>query len=176
MDDLLKKVAFLEARLTLLERKIMGESVGPEIAPDALPTGTVVQVACDQPGIVISRKYPNEYDELNRKFCWIGGEGPIQIILPMAPVQPLQCRLRMIPHPRVDMGQMQLISNDRHTDYDVRFTEDVVDISFKVLASAASQIDILLADLKSVRPSDFGENDDERLLAARFFGAELVAM
>jgi hypothetical protein len=54
--------------------------------------------------------------------------------------------------------------------------EDVVDVSFKVPASTARQIDILLADLKSVRPSDFGENDDGRLLAARFFGAELVAI
>jgi len=74
------------------------------------------------------------------------------------------------------MAQMQLISNDRQTDYSVSVLEDVVDVSFKVPASTAPRIDILLADLKSVRPSDFGENDDERLLAARFFGAELVAI
>lgn len=176
MDELHKQIAFLEARLTLLERKFTGAEPDSTAVPELLPMGALIQVACDQPGVVISQKYPNEYDELNRKFCWIGGDGPIQIILPIAPAQPLQCRLRIQPHPRVNMGAMQLISNDRKTDYSMSPMEDVVDVSFKVPASAARQIDILLADLKSVRPADFGENDDGRLLAARFFGAELVAV
>lgn len=176
MDELQKKVEFLEARLTLLERRLTSAAAGSNAMQDRLPAGAVVQVACDQPGVVISRKYPNEYDELNRKFCWIGGDGPIQIILPIAPAQPLQCRLRIQPHPRVDMRAMRLISNDRKTDYSMSLMEDVVDVSFHVLESAAPQIDILLADLQSVRPADLGENDDGRLLAARFFGAELVAV
>src|SRR5262245_49460530 len=108
-----------------------GEEAGSDAVPERLPTGSVVTVACDQPGVVISQKYPNEYDELNRKFCWIGGDGPIQIILPIAPAQPLHCRLRIQPHPRVDMGALRLISNDRKTDYSVSLVDDVVDVSFK---------------------------------------------
>jgi hypothetical protein len=49
-----------------------------------------------------------------------------------------------------------------------------MDVGFPVSPSAAPNLNIMLLGITSVRPSDFGENSDTRLLAARFFGATVT--
>jgi hypothetical protein len=50
----------------------------------------------------------------------------------------------------------------------------MLDIAFLIPSSATSEISVVITGVNSVRPSDTGENSDIRLLAARFFGAEIM--
>ena len=176
MDDFAQKLAFLEARLTLLERLVAGKSESPSLPEDMLPAGESIKIACDAPGLVISQNYANEHDESNRKFCWIGNDGPIQIVIPVVPIRRFRCCLKLVPHPKVDIRQMRVIANDVAADCEVRHVDELAEINFDVASNGARRINVLLNNLISVRPSDHGENDDQRLLAARFFGAELTVL
>ena len=133
-------------------------------------------MACDEPGLLISRTYPVEYDELNNQFCWIGSEGTIQLVLPVTPAQPLKCALKLIPHPRVDITAIQIQVNDQDIPHANVPKREMVELQFEVPTGSHAQISILLLNLMSIRPSDSGENTDDRQLAARFFGVELTAI
>jgi hypothetical protein len=52
--------------------------------------------------------------------------------------------------------------------------QHTTDVSFSVPSSGAFCLSIILLGVTSIRPSDFGENTDNRMLAARFFGATVT--
>src|ERR1700733_1061321 len=93
LTDLSQLLDLLEGRLTILERQV--ERMIPVLRTDSPTrrTGDVVQFPCDHPGIVYSHAFPIEADEQGRKFCWLGNEDPVQIILPVAPTKSLSCFL-----------------------------------------------------------------------------------
>lgn len=174
MDELANKVAFIEARLTLLERKFgraAAESAFDAAAGASLPAGPIY-FTCSDPGLVISTIHPEERDSNGSRFCWIGNDGPLQIVLPVRPVRDVTCSLTLMPHPRVEAFGLSIIANDEPRPTIVRaLTETMLQVSFDVAASGASNINVILLGLNSIRPSDFGENADTRLLGARFYEA-----
>jgi hypothetical protein len=124
---------------------------------------------------MIFRMYPVEHDNRGNEFCWIGNDGPIQFVLPVRPVRQMTCRLHFKPHPKVGFSEASVIVNDaRQETTIVPSRDDTIEVAFGVPATSAVIINILLTGVSSVRPADLGENDDMRLLAARFFGAEIV--
>ncbi len=177
MNDLPTKVAFLEARLTLLERRLNqleAERASPA-APSNVGAPEPISIACNDPGLMIFRNYPIERTKDGVEFCWIGNDGPIQLVLPVRPVRPLKCRLRLQPHPAVDLSRLMIGVNDQPpTEAVVSLNENVTEVCFDAPASAAPILNVLLSGVNSVRPVDLGQNPDIRLLAARFFGAEIT--
>ncbi len=132
----------------------------------------MVQLACDDPGILYSRAYHIEVNEQGRKYCWLGNDGPIQIVLPVAPSGPAQCALLIFCHPQVPIDRLRLIANDVERAAIITSPKQgVVVITFDVPESHASQLDVWLHNIPSVRPGDLGEGSDERLLAVGFYGA-----
>jgi hypothetical protein len=173
LDELSAKVAFIEARLTLLERKFARMVNAAEIT-EPKPAGPV-NIPCDAPGMLISRMYDVELDEEGTAFCWVGNEGPIQFVLPLRPTHALTCTLHIQPHPSVDFTRLSIRVNDDEQPITKAYpTSRMLDVSFPVPSSGAPNLSILLLGVDSRRPSDVGENLDKRLLAARFFGATVV--
>lgn len=177
MQESGSKLAFLERRLTLLERKVVALQTRNDEASTDHPsdTGHPLLLGFNDPGILIARMYPPERDSDGQEFCWIGSEGPVQIVLPVAPVQSLKCSLILKPHPEVDFSTLRLLVNDEEakTRPESRAPGSLT-ISFLAPASPMPSLNILLLGVSSVRPSAFGENEDNRLLAARFYGAEVA--
>ncbi len=177
MNDNANKYALLEARLTLLERKmaqLMAESRVSASALEVQPPKDVY-FECNTPGLIISKMHPPEWDPVRAmQFCWVGNEGPLQFVLPVKPIKPSICRLTLGPHPAVDMRPMRVIVNDEIVAAESVMTAGILEVTVRIKASAASVISIVLAGVTSIRPSDKGENNDNRLLAARFFGAHVA--
>jgi hypothetical protein len=172
MDDLAIKIAFIESRLTLLERKLSQFLPAPDACK--VQTGNV-KFSCSEPGLLISGMYPTEQDEAGVEYCWIGNEGPIQLVLPIRASQALTCTLHLLPHPEVDFRRLQVTVNDDVQPATISYQSiRIMDVGFPVSPSAAPNLNIMLLGITSVRPSDFGENSDTRLLAARFFGATVT--
>jgi hypothetical protein len=170
--DFQKHLELLEKRITILERQVA--RLSPQTAAP-LPTrkkGDVVQLVCDDPGILYARAYPLEVDAKGRKFCWLGNDGPIQIVLPVAPTGPILCALLTFLHPRGSIRALRLFVNDAELPVSASMTEEgVVIITFTVPESHAAQLDVQLHNIPVVRPSDLGESADNRLLAIGFYGA-----
>ena len=181
LNDLVREVAFLEERLTLLERKVAEFLSGSftnysDSTLDGIdeyrPTGTL-NIECNNSGLMISNSYPTEYDHEGNGFCWIGNDGPIQIILPVQSKRALNCRLRLQLHPMVDYSNLTVFVGGSLVDIAIyRETVPQFNLEF-VIPSRQSRSANIILNLGSIRPSDFGENEDTRRLAARFFGAEL---
>ena len=172
--DLERKVAFIEARLTLLERKFArslteaGKS-DDGIAPDPMT------LACDDPRLLIAQIYDVEYDSDGVPFCWVGNSGPIQFVAPVTPHHAIQCRMRLRPHPNVDFGSLRVIANDEERASTIDYVGGgIMEVGFNVPKTAAANININLVGVESIQPSESGENSDWRLLAARFFGMTLA--
>ncbi len=176
MDLIAKKLEFMERRLTLLEHEVArltGSAKAEAVSSD--PPEPVVRIACDEPGLLISRGYQVERDELGSKFVWVGNEGPIQIVLPVIPREQLTCHLFVWPHPQVDLSRLRLTINDLPCDHEVSIVENGVSrISAPVNSPGASKINIGMAGVTSVRPCDISDLADDRFLAFEFFGAEVV--
>jgi hypothetical protein len=52
--------------------------------------------------------------------------------------------------------------------------DDLMQLKFPVDNVGTPTINVLLLNLRGVRPGEIGENDDDRLLTARFYGAEFA--
>jgi hypothetical protein len=173
LDELSAKVAFIEARLTLLERQF-SRLISASPYQGQKPTEPIV-LSCSQPGLMISRMYPEEKDGTGRVYCWVGNEGPVQFVLPIRPFHPLTCTLHIQPHPNVDLSALAILVNDEEQLPRITHpNKHITDVSFAVPTSGASCLSVILLGVTSIRPSDFGENTDNRLLAARFFGATVT--
>lgn len=173
-DDLAGKLAFLEARLTLLERSFAKRLPATVAHGEPLPQGHTIKIACDEPGLFISRSYPSELDASKQSFCWIGSDGPLQFIFPVVTKQAMACAVKLIPHSKVNLQGMRLFANDQPIPHTIKHSDGSVTINFELPPSGPFQISLIIANLSSVRPRDLGENTDSRLLAARFYGAELT--
>lgn len=173
-DDLRDKVALLDARLTALERRIEQLSA-PPVTPESAAAPTGASVTCGEPGLLINQAYAVERNGMGTEFRWIGNDGPIQMIIPIMPVRRLTCCLRLLPHPRVDFSDLTIRANDVDRPTLVsRDGEGALEIYFNMDADGLPFIHVLLSGIRSVRPQEIGENDDSRLLAARFYGAEIT--
>ncbi len=172
--DVELKLAFLERRLTLLEREFARFSARNSVAARPEPArASAARYACDAPGIMVSRTYGVEIDETGAKYCWIGNEGPIQIVAPFSPAGPGTCKLSVRPHHRVDISGLRLIVDDREREYKILDGGgDISQIAFPVPGGGGRVTNILLENIASVRPVDLNENEDRRLIAMRFFGVE----
>jgi hypothetical protein len=177
VEDFSVRLAFLERRLTLMEREVaslQSARTKNTTAERHLEAPARIVIPCDAPGLIASRAYPVEHGGSNWPYCWLGAEGPVQLVLPAAPVRPLRCRLIVAPHSAIDMSELEFTVNDKPVRCRVVNNDAGMKlIVFTMEASAASQIEIVFVGLKSIRPRDLGENDDSRLLAFRFYGAEI---
>jgi hypothetical protein len=177
VNDLPRKVAFLEARLTLLERRLSEvEARLPStviLQDDVVPDP--IHIACTEPGLMIYRNYPVETDPQGRQFCWVGNDGPIQLVLPVRPSRPITCRLHFQAHPVVDFSKAAINVNDCQAA-EMRATQNgnLFELCFDVPPSAAPNLNIMLLGVASVTPADIGQNTDIRKLAAKFFGADIL--
>lgn len=183
LDNWDEKLAFLERRLTLLEHAVARLSGAPApafaattpiaVLPTAPPRNRTLE--CDDPGLIIHNGYKAERDPRGQKYVWVGAPGPIQMILPVAPVPSLICRLHIWTHPRIDFSALQLQVNDRPCAFD--FTESETHIwrlSFGGMASGAANIHLVMRGVSSFRPVDAGESADVRWLAFQLFGVDLI--
>jgi hypothetical protein len=170
-------IEHLEARVTLLERKIARLQVETDKPPEPPSAAQPKEFhfACNSPDLLIANIYPVELDPVNNvHFCWVGNDGPLQFVFPVRPISESLCRMRLAPHSAVDMHHMVIIVNDQVVSADVQTHEGMLDIAFSIPSSATSEISVVITGVASVRPSDMGESSDIRLLAARFFGAEIM--
>jgi len=173
LDDVSAKLAFIEARVALLERKL-GHMLGAAEIGEEKPEGPI-EFACNAPGVVITKTYPVEKDEAGVEFCWVGNDGPIQIVLPVRPSHALTCTLRLRPHPSVNFDDMVVWANDVEQPVELAHPNPrLMEVSFPVSAGFAPNVSIKILRVTSVRPSDFGESADSRYLAARFLGATVL--
>jgi hypothetical protein len=177
VEDYSVRLAFLERRLTLLERELASlQSARTRNATTEPPLEAPARIVipCDAPGLIASRAYPVEQGGSNWPYCWLGAEGPVQLVLPAAPARPLRCRLIVAPHSAIDMSDLEFTVNDKPVRCGILNNDAGMKvIIFTMEASAASHIEIVFAGIQSIRPRDLGENDDSRLLAFRFYGAEI---
>ena len=69
-SDLMSRIALLEARLSLLERRVRrhGHAEAPGAAAAGAMTGPI-SYKVDQPGLIISDAYEIERDQSGRAFC-----------------------------------------------------------------------------------------------------------
>jgi hypothetical protein len=177
VEDYSVRLAFLERRLTLLEREAASiQSAGTKNTTTERPLEAPARIIipCDAPGLIASRAYPVERGDSGWPYCWLGAKGPVQLVLPAAPVRPLRCRLIVAPHSAIDMSDLKFRVNDEPVRCGIVNNDAGMKlILFTMDASAASHIEIVFAGIESVRPRDLGENDDSRLLAFRFYGAAI---
>jgi hypothetical protein len=172
MDALVRKVAFIEARLTLLEHSFAKRLQATTDYAALLPQGHIIKIACDEPGLFISQCYPSEHDASKTKFCWIGSPGLLQFIFPVPAKQAMTCSLKLAPHRNVDFQKMRIFANDDEITHTVQHDKKTMNIHFNLAANTALHVSLIISNVSSVRPSALGENSDVRLLAARFYGAE----
>jgi hypothetical protein len=176
-SDLLGRLALLEARVSLLERRVRREE--PSRATDAKPARSVagpISYSVDHPELIISDAYEIERDDSGRLFCWVGGAERLQFVFPHAADLRQTCRVRLAPHPRVDLADLRVVVNDEGQNYLItRAADDLTQLEFGVDNVGAPNVNVLLLNLHGIRPGEIGENDDDRLLTARFYGAEFAA-
>jgi len=175
-SDLMGRIALLEARISLLERRIRHN-----YQPRALvvnQTGSAagpISYAVDQPGLIISDGYDIEYDDSGRLFCWVGGEKRVQLVFPHCADRRQICCVRLLPHPRVDFARLRVIVNDQAQKHVlVPAPHNLMQLKFPVENCGAPNLNVVLLNVHGIRPEETGENHDDRLLTARFYGAEFV--
>jgi hypothetical protein len=49
-----------------------------------------------------------------------------------------------------------------------------MELKFAVDKVGAPNVNVLLLNVRGIRPEEIGENNDDRLLTARFYGAEFA--
>lgn len=175
-SDLTDRMALLEARLSLLERRLRRED-GPRKVV-ARPTGSLtapIAYTVDQPGLIISDAYEIERDQIGRLFCWVGGAERVQFVFPHNADRRQLCCLHLQPHPKVDFGKMRVVVNDESQKHLlVPVADDLMQLKFPVEDVGAPNVNVILLNVRGIRPEEFGENDDGRLLTARFYGADFA--
>lgn len=173
-SELLRQITLLEARLSLLERRF-GRDQGARAGADEVSQPALEKIfyAVDQPGLIIADAYEIECDLSGRLFCWTSGAERVQFVFPHAADRPQICCMRLAPHPLVDFGRLCVMVNDEGQKHVLtQVPEDLLQLKFPVDNVGAPNVNVILRNLRGVRPSQTGENDDDRLLTARFYGAE----
>ena len=167
------RIALLEARVTLLERRFR-QQLQTVDEPPRCPVGPVAY-SVDQPGLIICDAYQIERDESGRPFCWVGGAEQVQFVFPHRAESLQICRVRLLPHPRVDLSRLQVIVNDEAQEHVLsRGAHNLMQLEFPVRRCRSSNLNVLLRNVQGIRPEETGENHDGRLLIARFYGVEFV--
>jgi hypothetical protein len=175
-SDLMGRITMLEARVSLLERRIRRED-HPRATPGKpiKPTAGPISYSVDQPGLIISDAYEIERDPFGRLFCWVGGAERVQFVFPHNADRRQICSVHLVPHPRVDFGRLRVVVNDEGQKHLlVPAADNLMQLRFPVDNVGAPNINVLLLNLHGIRPGEIGENDDSRLLTARFYGAEFI--
>jgi hypothetical protein len=175
-SDLTGRIALLEARVSLLERRIQ-RSDQPRVngAKPARSIAGPISYSVDQPGLIISDAYAMERDDSGRPFCWVGGAERVQFVFPHHADRPQICCVRLLPHPRVDFTGLQVMVNDEARKHAlVPASHDLMQLKFPVENHGAPNLNVLLLNVHGIRPGETGENHDDRLLTARFYGADFV--
>ena len=175
-SDLTGRIALLEARVTLLERQIRRNGQPPAtVANPARSIAGPISYGVDQPGLIIADAYEIERDDCGRLFCWVGGAERVQFIFPHCADRRQICHVQLLPHPRVDFTGLQVMVNDEaRTHALVPASPDLMQLKFPVENCSAPSLNVLLLNVRGIRPEETGENHDDRLLIARFYGAEFV--
>jgi hypothetical protein len=76
---------------------------------------------------------------------------------------------------RVDFAGLQVVVNDEAQKHAlVPASHDLMQLKFPVENFGAPNLNVLLLNVRGIRPGETGENHDDRLLTARFYGAEFV--
>jgi hypothetical protein len=175
-SDLTGRITLLEARISLLERR--SRRGDQSRAVDAKPAGSTtgpVSYNVDQPGLIICDAYGIECDEDGRLFCWVGGVERLQFVFPHSSDRRQICCMRLLPHQRVDFERLRVVVNDEAQKHSFGpADDDLMQLIFPVDNVGTPMVNVLLLNLHGVRPEEIGENDDDRLLTARFYGAEFA--
>jgi hypothetical protein len=167
------RIALLEARVTLLERRFRQQLQAVE-EPSKLPAGPI-SYSVDQPGLIICDAYQIERDESGRPFCWVGGAEQVQFVFPHRANGLQNCRVRLLPHPRVDFSRLQVTVNDEAQEHVLSWgAHNLMQLEFLVPGCRSPNLNVLLRNVQGIRPEETGENHDGRLLIARFYGVEFA--
>ena len=167
------KLDFLERRLTILEREVFdlkGLLAHVQLGP---PPAKRIAIECDAPGFAASQAYEVERAGSQKAFCWIGSPETVQLKLPFAPVVHSVCRIFLKKHESISFDRLKLFVNDAPTEYRVVKQDEYDAMVFSVQASARPHVEAAFQGVDSIRPVDVGDGVDNRLLAFRFYGAEI---
>jgi hypothetical protein len=175
-SDLMGRIALLEARVSLLERRVRREEPSrPRAAIPATAPGGPIAYSVDQPGLIMSDAYEIERDQCGRLFCWVGGARRVQFVFPHGADRRQICCLHLQPHPRVDFADLRVVVNDESQKHQLLPTaDDLIQLKFPVEDVGAPNVNVLLLNVHGIRPEAIGENGDSRLLTARFYGADFA--
>jgi hypothetical protein len=167
------RIALLEARVTLLERRFR---LQPQAAEEPIEsTAGPISYSVEQPGLIIYDAYEIERDEAGRPFCWVGGTEQVQFVFPHRAEGLQNCRVCLLPHPLVDFARLQVVVNDQAQKHVLSSgREDLMQLEFPVRDYRSPVLNVLLRNLRGVRPEEIAENHDSRLLIARFYGVEFA--
>jgi hypothetical protein len=167
------RITLLEARVTLLERRFRQQLQAPDEATK--PSAGPISYSVDQPGLIICDAYEIERDEAGRPFCWVGGVEQVQLVIPYRAEGLRNCRVRLLPHPRVDFAGLRVVVNDEAQEHVLsRGSQDLMQLEFRVRDCRSPNLNVLLRNVRGIRPEETGENHDGRLLIARFYGVEFA--
>lgn len=168
------KLDFLERRVTLLERELarLGAAL-QQIVRGAHAKPGVLRFECDAAELRIAQAYSVEYDETGATFRWVGGEGPLQFVVPVSPPGPGRWTFHIRPHHHVDLASLRLTVDDRRVDFAARSDESgKVALACQILPGHGGSSVFLFEGLTSIRPSQSEGLSDTRLLAFRFYALE----
>ena len=175
-SDVMARIALLEARVSLLERRTRREDPSRRgaLAP-ARSAGGPIAYSVDQPGLIISDAYEIERDQSGRLFCWVGGEKRVQFVFPHNADRRQICCLHLQPHPGVDFANLRVVVNDESQQHMLLpAADDLIQLKFPVEDVGVPNVNVLLLNVHGIRPEAIDENDDSRLLTARFYGADFA--
>lgn len=176
-EELGARLEFLERRLTLLERSLARLNAPAATDPPARFAEGVTHFPCDAAELRIANAFSLEYDEAGERFRWVGGETPLQFVVPNAPAAPGVWRLHFRPHHFVDLARMRLLVNDRLSEFVVVPGErDKQTVECPAPGGRGGATAFVLEGLAPVRPSEVDGTNDPRLLALRFYGLEHRAL
>ena len=175
-SDVMGRLALLEARISLLERRVRREDESRKSPASPVGSSSVpIAYSVDQPGLIISDAYEIERDQAGRLFCWVGGAERVQFVFPHYADRRQLCSLRLQPHPKVDFGKLRVVVNDESQKHLlVPEADNLMQLKFPVEDVGAPNVNVLLLNLRGIRPETIGENEDGRLLTARFYGADFA--
>jgi len=168
------RIALLEARVTLLERRFRQQLQAVD-EPTTKSVAEPISYSVDQPGLIICDAYEIERDESGRPFCWVGGAEQVQFVFPHRAEGLQNCRVRLLPHPRVDFAQLRVVVNDEAQEHVLSWgSQNLMQLEFPVREYRSLNLNVLLRNVRGIRPEETGENHDGRLLIARFYGVEFA--